>query len=93
MTNADLCAICAGEQGPGHKHICDHCGRDAGSRALVYGADGEEKRFYCDKYCAVGGEAELEGSNPDSESATGLILAARKIKGDLEKLGVDWRKV
>lgn len=72
-------------------HPCSYCGADADTggsvrNAIVYGVDGEEKRYYCDRYCADGGEGV-------ADKATSLVLDARKIKVELAALGIDWRKV
>lgn len=47
----DHCAVCAGAQGPDHRHACASCGADAGTGALVVGVDGEDKEFYCNRFC------------------------------------------
>lgn len=88
----DHCNVCAGAQGPDHKHVCNNCGGDADTggstkSALVYGGDGEDKRFYCDGYCADIGE---DGEPSDVSQ---LVDQARKLKVALAAAGLDWRKV
>ena len=90
----DLCGICAGVQDKDHRHVCSYCGDDADEgghigTALVYGVDGEDKRFYCDEYCAEGGESPSDAH----DASVALVLEGRRIKAALAKTGVDWRVV
>lgn len=95
---SDQCKVCAGEQGPDHRHVCAFCAGDADqggstSTAIYYGSDDEEKRFYCDSYCASAGEAIRSGEPQDPNSLGGLIVAARALKAQITEAGGDWRKV
>jgi hypothetical protein len=83
---ADTCNVCAGEQGPDHRHICALCGADAGAKALVVGDDSTENRFYCDQYCLDGGEGTVD-------EVARLVLDARSIRMKLTAAGIDWRVV
>jgi hypothetical protein len=83
---SDTCDICAGVQGPGHRHVCALCGADAGARALVVGDDSTENKFYCDQYCLDVGEG-VGGGVAD------LVIAARNIRKQLAAAGIDWRVV
>lgn len=87
----DHCSVCAGEQGPDHRHTCGFCDADAGSRALVVGSDDEPKRFYCDQWCKASGEGEALGDR-DSDLRE-VVAAARKLKHRASELGLDWRKI
>ena len=79
----DMCAICAGIQGPDHRHLCDRCGKDAGSSALVAGHDGVENTFYCDAYCM----------GDPADEVVGLVQAARAIRHQLAEAGIPWEAV
>lgn len=89
--STDTCSVCAGTQGPDHKHICNFCGADAGLRSLVVGGDDEPKRFYCDSYCKQAGEGEELGA--EDAARRDVVVTARKLKVKASELGVDWRKI